>query len=71
MGQLEDILFQMHRVYHAGDKESNPKITLARIWTEKNDWSIVCQQWIDLFEELSIEKEEVVVPDEGIKGLII
>jgi len=69
-GYLEDILYQMHVVYRAGDKNSNPKVKLAREWAEENDWSTICQQWTDLFEELS-QEEEKEIPDEGIKGLIL
>jgi len=43
----------------------------AREWAEENSWNTICRQWIDLFEELSGEKEAIAVPDEGIKGLVI
>jgi len=64
MGRLEDIIYQMHRVYRAGSKENNKKVKLAREWAEDNDWSIVCQQWIKLFEELPNKKEELNLKNE-------
>jgi hypothetical protein len=70
MGRLDDILYQMFRVYRAGNKCQNSKVELARKWAEENDWSIICKQWTDLFEELS-DKQGEEIPDEGIKGLVL
>jgi hypothetical protein len=71
MGRLEDILFEMFRVYRAGNKYDNPKVQLARKWTEENDWSVVCQQWIDLFTEVEDMPREVETEEGDIKGMLL
>jgi glycosyltransferase involved in cell wall biosynthesis len=71
MGRLDDIVYEMHCVHRAGNKYKNPKVQLARKWAEENDWSIICKQWIDLFEELETEVKTPEVLEKEIKGMIL
>jgi hypothetical protein len=60
----------MSCVYRAGNKYDNSRAKLAREWAEQNDWTIICQKWVDLFAELDTQAPEI-VPEEEIKGMLL
>lgn len=53
MGLIEDTVNEMYRVYRLGWKHNSKKVVAARKWVEENNWGIICQQWLDLFEKVS------------------
>ncbi len=52
MGSTKIIVDEMMKVYRLGWKHDSQKVIAARKWVEQNSWSIVCGQWIDLFNVL-------------------
>jgi glycosyltransferase involved in cell wall biosynthesis len=69
IGLISDVVEKMLEVHKAGWKHSNSRVVKARKWIEANDWTIINQQWLRLFEELlqeektSIEIQDMIIGD--------
>jgi glycosyltransferase involved in cell wall biosynthesis len=62
-GYTEDVVFEMIRVFRAGEKQKNQKVFLARKWAEEYDWKNVCPKWHELFQELLNKEDTICIED--------
>lgn len=71
MGLISDILIKMEEVYQAGWKHNNPRVIKARKWVEKNDWQLINQKWLSIFETASIEqKQEKLITEQSLGEML-
>jgi hypothetical protein len=59
-GRISDIVYTLNEAWDYVRKGKNHKQLLAEEWAKKNDWRIVTQQWVTLFEKCMSSEERTV-----------